>query len=104
MTGLPDRGGYLPADEGLAEGVGMRSPEGFGGDMRVGWAADTVGHMLVDMGQRVADKGWGEDTYLLGLAGSDHHASWAAWVSHSLAGSTGHRMPHQPARVAFAHI
>lgn len=104
MKGLPDRGGYLLADEGLAEGAGMWSPEEFGGYMRVGRVADTVGHMPVDMGQRVADKGWGENTYLLGLAGSDHHASWAAWVSHSLVGSMGHCMAHQPARVAFAHI
>lgn len=75
--GLPGRGGYLLADKELVVGVGMRRSEGFGGYMQVGWAADTVGYKPVGMEleQGVADRGWGQDTFLLGLAGSDHHAS-----------------------------
>lgn len=58
---LPSRGGYLLADKGLEVGFGMWSSEEFGGNMLVGWAADTVG-----MEQGAAGKGWGEDKYLLG--------------------------------------
>lgn len=97
---LPSRGGYLLADKGLAVGFGMWSSEEFGGNKLAGWAADTVGHMPVGMEQGVAGKGWGEDKYLSGLAGSDHHASQAAWVSHRLVGSTA----HQPGHGALAHI
>lgn len=102
--GLPGRGGYLLAGKGPAAGAGMRSPEEFGGYMQVGGVAGTVGHMPVGMEQGVADKGWGEDTYLVGLAGSDHHASLAAWVSQRLLGSMGHCMARPPGQGAFAHI
>lgn len=75
--GLPGRGGYLLADKGLVVGVGIWRSEGFGGYMQVGWAADTVGCKPVGMEleQGVAGRGWGQDIYLLGLVGSDHHAS-----------------------------
>lgn len=102
--GLPGRGGYWLADKGLGAGVGMWSPEEFGGYMQVGWVAGTVGHMPVGMEQGVADKGWGEDTYLVALPGSDHRASLAAWVSQRLLGSTGHCTARQPGRGALAHI
>lgn len=72
---LPSRGDYLLADKGLAVGFGMWSSEEFGGNMLVGWAADTVGHMPVGVQQGVAGKGWGVGKYLLGLAGRDHRAS-----------------------------
>lgn len=71
----PSRGGCLLADKGLAVGFGMWSPEEFGCSMLVGWPAGTVGHMPVGMEQGAAGKGGGEDKYLLGFAGSDHHAS-----------------------------
>lgn len=50
---LPSRVGYLLADKGVAVGFGMWSSEEFGGNMLVGWAADTVGHMPVGMEQVV---------------------------------------------------
>lgn len=103
-TGSPGRGGYLLADKGPAAGVGMWRPEEFGGDMQVGWAADTVGHMPVGTARGVADKSWGEDTHLVGLPGTDHHASTAAWVPHRLLGSMGHCMAPRPGQGALAHI
>lgn len=92
---LPSRGGCLLADKGLA--LGRRSSGEFGGNMLVGGAAGTAGHMPVGMEEGLAGKGWGEHKYLLGGAGSGHHASW---VSHRLAGSTA----QQPGHGASAHI
>lgn len=68
----------------LLVGMGPVVPDGKEGleteklvnDKLVGQVADTVGYMPADMDpQKLVDKGWGEDTYLLGFAGSGHHAS-----------------------------